>query len=386
MGKPTLRVITKQSELENLREAWNDLLMKSASDTVFLTWEWMYTWWECFGEGKNLFVIVAEDEGVIVGIAPFQITRARYFGIRALTHLEFLGTTGVITEYPDLIIQQGREHELVSAIITFICKSTLEWDVLNLVSMRQDSLNLKLIRESWEDKGIQYWEYSSSISPYIELPASIDEYILSLSKNFRSKIKYYRKRLEKSRIVKISETTGKNTIADDFAVIMQLHQKRWEEKGGAGSFAQSRVRFLKFHNSIIHRFFENRWLYLLQLIVDGVPTASQYNFIYHNTVYCHSPGFDPDWAQYNVGSVLQMLAIEDSVRKGAKEFDLLRGSEQYKYNWTKKERISVDTAFWRSEGVERRVTTERNLRKLARSLFPRTLVDKIYRRLLNRDE
>jgi CelD/BcsL family acetyltransferase involved in cellulose biosynthesis len=386
MGKLTLHIITNQTELENLHEAWNNLLIKSNANTVFLTWEWMYTWWECFGEGKKLFVVVAEDKGVTVGIAPFQITQSRFFGICKLSLLEFLGTTGVITEYPDIIIQQGREYELIPAIIDFILKSTLEWDVLNLVSIRQSSQNLKLIRKYCEDKGIQYWEYGSNISPYIELPSSIDEYLLSLSKKSRWKIKSYRNKLEETRKIGLYETKEKNKIDDDFAVIMQLHQKRWENKGGLGSFAQSKVRFLKFHNSIIHRFFDNGWLYLLQLIVDGIPLAGQYNFIYNNTVYCHSTGFDPDWSEYHVGNVLQLLAVEDLIRKGANEFDLLRGTEQYKYIWAKKEHISIDIAFWRTKKIARRITAERNVRKVARSVIPRTLVDKIYHCIFDRDE
>jgi CelD/BcsL family acetyltransferase involved in cellulose biosynthesis len=385
MGKPTLRVITSHSELATLHEEWNALLERSVSDTVFLTWEWMYTWWECFSENKKLFVIVAEDEGAIIGIAPLHITRSRYFGLRTLRHIEFLGTSGVITEYLDFIIQKGQEQELVPALLNFLFKNSSEWDALNLVSMKQDALNLQLIKEYCKEKGLQSWEYASRIAPYIELPASMDEYMQSLSNNSRWRFRKQRKTLENGRNVELLETKDKKAVAPDFTTIMQLHQKRWEQKGGPGSFAEERVGFLKFHKTIVQRFFDNGWLYLLRLLVDGIPTAGHYNYFYHNKVYYHSIGFDPEWAEYNVGSVLQLLAVEDSIGKGAKEFDFLSGNEPYKYSWTKKDRTSVDTAVWRSQRIEHRVDVERKLRKAAKVLFPKTIVEKIFRRIVNRD-
>ena len=386
MGKTTLRVITNQSEFANLREAWNALLETSASDTVFLTWEWMYTWWECLGEGKKLFIILAQDEGGIVGIAPLHITLLRFFGLSTLRHIEFLGTSVIITEYPDFIIQVGREQELVPVFLNFLFKNSSAWDALNLVSMRQDALNLKLIQEYCKGKRLQYWEYASNISPYIELPASIDEYMKSLSHDSRRNFKRFRMKLEKGRAVEMLVTNDKKSIASDFETIMQLHQKRWEQKGGPGNFAQSRVGFLKFHNTIVNRFFDNGWLCLLRLMVDGIPTAGHYNIFYHNIMYNHSAGFDPEWADLRAGNVLQSLAVEDSIRKGVKEFDFLRGTEQYKYYWTNKEHISVDTVVWRSQKIAHRVAVERKLRKVAKALFPKTIVEKIYHRMVNRDE
>jgi CelD/BcsL family acetyltransferase involved in cellulose biosynthesis len=385
MGKITFRIITDQSGLENLHEAWNDLLKKSSSNTVFLTWEWMYTWWECFGGGKKLYVIVAEDDCTIVGIAPLHISQSRFFGLRSLRHLEFLGTTGVITEYPDFIIEWGRERELISLFIEFLFTNSMQWDAFNLVSLKQDSVTVRIISEYCKDKSLQSWDYASRISPYIWLPGSMDEYMKSLSNKSRWKFRDYRKKLENGRVVKLYETKEKGSVGKDFETIMSLHQKRWEQKGGPGSFAQSRDAFLQFHSTIVQRFFDNGWLYLLMLMVDDRPTAGHYSFFYHDVVYCHSVGFDPEWAESNVGSVLQLFAIEDSINKGARIFDFLRGTEQYKYYWTKKEYVSVDTVIWRSNNVARRVDAERKLRKIGKNLFHKDLVEKIYYRIVNRD-
>ncbi len=106
--------------------------------------------------------------------------------------------------------------------------------------------------------------------------------------------------------------------------------------------------------------------------------AGHYSFIYQKKVYCHSVGFDPDWSSYNVGSVLQLYAIEDAIRRGVIEFDFLRGSEEYKYYWTKKEHVSVDIAICKNISLEARLLFEKKIRKAVRKLLPDRFAEKIY--------
>jgi len=51
------------------RAAWNKLLAESETRSIFLTWQWLATWWECFREGADLFTFVVERDGELVGIA-----------------------------------------------------------------------------------------------------------------------------------------------------------------------------------------------------------------------------------------------------------------------------------------------------------------------------
>ncbi|HVN94912.1 MAG TPA: GNAT family N-acetyltransferase [Syntrophorhabdaceae bacterium] len=385
MDNPTLRIVSDPHEMKAMRESWNELLKNSSSDTPFLTWEWMYTWWECFGDGKTPCIVVAEDQGALVGIAPLYITRGRFFGLRSLRHLEFIGSAGVITEYQDFIIRRGREREIVSYFLEFLFDNVRKWDVINLTSVRKESVNLEEVRVYCDAAHVPFWEYQSNVSPYIELNGSLDDFMKTLSQTSRYKFRNHLKKLEKGRTVKMCETMDKKSVENDFATIIELHQKRWEQKGGPGSFARYREGYLRFHNTIIQRFFDNGWLYLLRLLVDGTPAAGHYSFFYNGVVYNHSIGFDPRWSNFRVGSVLQLLALEDCTQKGAKEFDFLRGTEEYKYIWTKKEHLSVDTVIWRSRAKARWATLERKTRKTLKSLFPKAMVEKIYHRLMNRE-
>ena len=57
MAAITVETITDAATFRDLREEWTDLLDRSAADCLFLTWEWLYTWWTHLGVGRRLFIV-----------------------------------------------------------------------------------------------------------------------------------------------------------------------------------------------------------------------------------------------------------------------------------------------------------------------------------------
>ena len=102
-----------------LGQEWNALLAASPADTIFLTWEWISTWWDVYGTDSRLYVLaVRDDDGTLVGIAPLRIRkRSRLGGLVRLRSVEFIGTGGDVTpEYPDLIARPGFDVAVADAV------------------------------------------------------------------------------------------------------------------------------------------------------------------------------------------------------------------------------------------------------------------------------
>src|SRR6185503_7976477 len=74
-----------------LEAEWNELLARSASDTVFLTWEWLWSWWEIYGGEVEPCVATVREHGRLVAAAPCMIEDRRRFGL-AFRQLAFIGT------------------------------------------------------------------------------------------------------------------------------------------------------------------------------------------------------------------------------------------------------------------------------------------------------
>ena len=73
---------------------WNRLLCRGETDVVFLTWTWQRVWWEVFGRGQLLLVVVERDENLIA-IAPLFCDCGMVFfvGSGGSDYLDFIGDT-----------------------------------------------------------------------------------------------------------------------------------------------------------------------------------------------------------------------------------------------------------------------------------------------------
>src|SRR5467141_1090720 len=92
MSSPNeVRIVETLEEMAGLAPSWKGLLAESRSDAIFLTWEWLYTWSECFlGSEGRPFVLTVFHHGDLVGIAPWCIRARRRAGI-GVRRIEFLG-------------------------------------------------------------------------------------------------------------------------------------------------------------------------------------------------------------------------------------------------------------------------------------------------------
>jgi len=79
------------------------------------------------------------------------------------------------------------------------------------------------------------------------------------------------------------------------------------------------------------------------------------NYFYAGKYFFFIGGFDPDYARWSVGTVLFGYAIQHAIEEGAREFDFLRGEEEYKYRLGAQNRhyrtLKVVKPHWRSHSL-----------------------------------
>jgi CelD/BcsL family acetyltransferase involved in cellulose biosynthesis len=385
-GNIKLRIITSESEFETLKSRWNDLLRRSSSDNIFLTWEWMFSWWITFKEGKDLLILTAEKDGQLIGIAPFYRTRTIFFGMKPRVYIEFIGSTITSSEYLDIITLQGMELEAVYALLTALFdEKKFQWDVLHITDMREDSPSYKHCLHFFGENNYDCYIYQTKTSPYILLPSTMDDYLKTLSGNMRRKLKVYMKNIRQEIDIKLCRVTDKASLKDKFEEFKALHQLRWDKKIFDGETSGWEGKFLEFHARIQESLIDNGWLYFVYILSDGKMIAAQYSFCYAGKLNCYSSAFDPAMSDKNIGSVMQYLTVEDVIKDKFHELDFLSGSEEYKYYWTKITHPIAYFGVWRTRNDYNKFKIERILRKIARILLPRAVAEKLYRRLFTRN-
>ena len=71
MSALTLRRWTVEEWLRN-EIAWNSLLARSSADALFLSWEWLTRWWQCYGAtlGRRPDILAFYHGDNLVGLVP----------------------------------------------------------------------------------------------------------------------------------------------------------------------------------------------------------------------------------------------------------------------------------------------------------------------------
>src|SRR5919198_1356747 len=111
----TTESIDDPGQFAALREEWRELLGDSQADGLFLTWQWLFTWWKHLRGERRLALIIVREGRDLIGLAPLALRPARLAGLSGPT-LEFLGSGMVGSDYLDVILRRGREREALEAL------------------------------------------------------------------------------------------------------------------------------------------------------------------------------------------------------------------------------------------------------------------------------
>ena len=327
--------IKDPAAFEALREEWDALLEASPSQCLFLTWEWLYTWWKHLGGDRSLCIITARSGDELVAIAPFALRQWRV-GPLSFRALGFLGAGSVGSDYLDVIVRRGREREAVRALAEYLVRERF---VLELTRVKRSSYAVDLAAEL-AGQGWSLSETTTDLCPFITLSGhSWESYLATLGSEHRYNFHRRFRNATKQFGLRFTQAGSASQRRDALAVLVALHHQRWRERGGSDGLQTPAL--LAFHEDVSQRALDRGWLRLFVLSLQGEPAASVYGFRYRQGFAFYQAGFDPRFGKHSVGLIAMGLAIKSAIEEGADEYDLLHGNEPYKSHWAKEARELV---------------------------------------------
>lgn len=369
-----------------LRAEWDDLVASSASDSLFLTWEWLHTWWTHLAGDRRLSILALRSGGELWGLAPWTRCSASLSRGRPLGALEFLGTGTVGSDYLDLIIRRGREPEVQQALALFLAGERLpiDWRQLNKDGCLASGLAALLGESGW-----LVTESKMNICPFISLAGQTwESYLATLGSEHRYNFHRKWKRLQKDFAVEFEPVRTAEQLRESMDLVVELHNMRWRERGGSEAFQTPAM--VSFHQDLSRLALDRGWLRLYILRLNGKPAACLYGFLYHQKFYFYQSGFDPGFARHSVGLLTMGLAIKSAIEEGAQEYDLLHGDEEYKRHWSSQSRelgrLEIYPPHARGWICRSSVVLGQATRRMARRVLPRTVADEISARMARAQE
>jgi len=333
--------VTNNKDFFNLRHEWNELVLKSESNNIFLTWEWLFNWWTSFNNEKKLKILLLRENEELIGIAPLFL----YNSNRRDTYLiQFLGSTDVGSDYLDFISKKGSENEVINEIFKYLNLNQDNWQIINLTDIPCKSASIGLMKKHYNNNYYTLIQKYTTC-PYLSLPESHEIFLGSLSSNMRYNIKRKRRKFEQKFEGQFIVVSEKNEIDKLYEELIRLNLNRMKIKKIDSPF--NNKTFYQFHKNIISCFMANDWLRLCFLKIKDNYIASLYIFKYGGKYYYYQSGFDPDWEKLSPGFLLFSYCIENAISESIKEFDFLQGEEEYKYLWTDKIRTNVNVKVYK---------------------------------------
>lgn len=326
-----IKLITTQEEFHALEPEWNPLLQDSRANNIFLTWEWISTWLEFFGDGCQLWILQAYDptSNRTIGLAPLNL-HSFSLAAKLPSHIElsFIGANTTAPDHLDLIIRKGYEDQVVPLLMDYI-NSHSSWDILRLDGLDSNSPIIPYLKQrAW---GKYTHEEESAI---IHLPETYETFRSQLNKKLRKNVERYIRNMETDHAGKIQrrQITEERELIPALQTVIQLSGQVKESQGKTYSLKETTM--MEFHKKIALRFHQKKWVRLYQIKVGDETIAASYCFNYNNTVSYYQSGYSLDWRQYGPGQQIRFYSITESIKDGFKIFDFLRGEHSYKKEWS----------------------------------------------------
>lgn len=318
-------VLHDANSFEHLRAEWNALVESSPLRTAFLTWEWQATWWRHLGEGDLHLLTLRTDDGTLVGIAPL----CRVASPAGRHTFRWVGCVDV-SDYLDVIAAPKYEMALYTAMMEYLTSADAPaWYYVDLCNIRQASPTYDSIARLAQERGLYARTSVQEVCPVIPLPATWDEYLDSLDKKQRHEIRRKIRRIESTADTHWRIANDAATLDQDIAEFIRLHRKSNPEKD-----AFMDAQMVAFFQDACRAFFHRGWLSLAFIHVNGDVAATMLNFDYDNCILVYNSGYDPDqYAALSPGIVLLSYCIRHAIETGKRQFDFLRGDEEYKFRF-----------------------------------------------------
>jgi CelD/BcsL family acetyltransferase involved in cellulose biosynthesis len=326
---PILRVYESMEELSALRPGWEELLLQYPLSTTFSTWEWLSSWWSCFGDHRQLLVLALFDESSLVGLAPLSISKEQS-GKVSLRVLRLMSDGSGDSDSLDFPVQPGFENAFAEAIIHYLREQRQHWDVCFLNTLPFDSLVAKRLASILRSTWWTFIEYSS-MSSAVNLPESWELYCQKLASEDRRNLIRYTRRLESRYATRIYRCGTQDQLPDCLEALFRLHQKRWQTVGEPGSFSSPQRR--RFYTLLSQRLLDCRCLELWVLELDGVIAAVQFAFRFGEKVFQLQEGYDRLRSSDRPGLVLRGAVLKQLISERVRVYDFLGGEDKYKARW-----------------------------------------------------
>jgi CelD/BcsL family acetyltransferase involved in cellulose biosynthesis len=295
--------------LGDLAGAWDELVSAQPLASPFLR-----SWWIEHAAGGEPVLACWFEGDRLVGGAAFERDRPGR-GPASIERLRSLGQGVLAPDHLDLIATDEHRDAVAAAVVAWLHRPGSR--IVDLDGLAADGrLATLLVAHELERVG----------APYVELPDAPDTYVAARPGKVRSTISRTAKRFAKQGVVhRRVQPDDAGRALDELA---RLHEGRWAEESSFleawGRFRAAALVGVRAGDVRLHE----------MVAADGTVVATELDLLVGSRTCFYQAGRSTDREWRGGGSVLRAEIIAGAIAEGRVEYDLLRGDEPYKSDWS----------------------------------------------------
>ncbi len=375
----SLHVAETFSTEDRTQRAW-DAAVEHLRGPVYMTYDWLRTWWKHYGAGKKLRLLQVQRNDEIVALLPVYIETFGWppLGVRVAR----LVGANLPPKTFDPPVDSASAREALALCLDRLF-TTDRCDLLSLGPVSDawpGHAGFRTAADSLSDRVRPPTTHPRDSQTLFRLPATFDEYLEQLSPTERkNRMKRVRK-LEREHPISSDIVSEPEAVVPEFESFIAQHAKQWEAIGKGGHFA-AWPGAEAFNRELVQSQSARGRVRFFRLLAGQEVISSRYTFHFAGTVYSELPAraIGEPWNGLGVGAISLLKFTEQVISQGIRTVDSGIGAYDHKSSLGG---TSMPCALLRCRGASLRSTAVSAVFLIFSSLF-HVLFHKIwYRRLL----
>ena len=308
---PSVRPLEGFDDPAFTSDRWSDLLHRGDTDVVFLTYGWQRAWWDVYGRGRLLLLIV-ETDGQPIVLAPMFSDAGMVF---------FVGSGG--SDYLDFI-GDSSDPEVLPALLDAARAAAPGFVGFRFYHVPDASRTGARLRDAAERLGLACFDEGTLPAPVLDLRNQAAAQAAPNKKSLRRHENGMRGR----GTLTVHHLRDGEAIRPHLPTFFDQHVARWACTVHPSLFLGHRHR--AFYERLTETAGDGGWLRFTRLDLDGRPVAFHFGSCYGGTFLWYKPSFDVELARHSPGEVLLRHLLLAAKDEGAHTFDFGLGDEPFK--------------------------------------------------------
>jgi CelD/BcsL family acetyltransferase involved in cellulose biosynthesis len=352
-----LSEITDPQAWAGMREEWNALVAESGNPLVFSRHEWLWAWWQTYGEGQPLHVICAREGDRLIGALALRASDFRVGGVLKCQVALPIGQGEA--SYQDALVACAYERKVISGMLAHLRAKHPEWEALVLRKLHSESVWPAVAREPGGAGAARVWRERGAVR-YMKLPRSAPDLEAGLGRATRKHTRGDLRNLQQVGQVTVGRCEEVGEMLARWPRFQEIHEARW---GRDELLKQGYEKYRVFVENLLREFAGAGVLRMTHVDLDGQMVAGLVSLAYAGVLYSFMMARDSAYADYGLGRILTLESMKYAVREGLARYDFGTGAEEYKALFGAYERELTGMAIPLAPGLRGRLVAWRESRE-----------------------